>query len=278
MSSDHVSVAVHDLGGAGRPLLFSHATGFHGLCYLPIADRLADGFDCWGFDHRGHGSTPRGPDDSALWESYGDDALAVAERIAPDGGLIGFGHSMGATSLLMAADRRPGLFDLLVCFEPIVVPPDIEAERPRPLPIAEAARHRRESFESFGAAIENYASKPPMQAFDSDVLRLYVGHGFGAAPEGVRLKCSPAHEAATFEEGHVHGVWDRLPEVATPVVVLHGDDSMGPAVFAPRIGERLATGTVRRVEGSDHFGPFTDPGGMAELIRSLAAERGSAPA
>jgi hypothetical protein len=43
-SSDHVSVAVHDFGGSGPPLLLSHASGFHGYCYLPIADELTDRF------------------------------------------------------------------------------------------------------------------------------------------------------------------------------------------------------------------------------------------
>ena len=39
-SSDHVNLAVHEFGGDGPPLLLSHATGFHGYAYLPIADAL----------------------------------------------------------------------------------------------------------------------------------------------------------------------------------------------------------------------------------------------
>ena len=58
-----VLIAVHELGGqpdAGlRPLLVSHATGFHGRCYLPMAHELADRFHSIGFDYRGHGDTPR---------------------------------------------------------------------------------------------------------------------------------------------------------------------------------------------------------------------------
>ena len=40
----------------------------------------------------------------------------------PDGGLVGFGHSMGGAGLMMAAHRDPGLFDVIVAFEPIVFP------------------------------------------------------------------------------------------------------------------------------------------------------------
>jgi hypothetical protein len=43
-STTGVELAVHDLGGNGPLLLVSHATGFHGYCYLPIADRLSEEF------------------------------------------------------------------------------------------------------------------------------------------------------------------------------------------------------------------------------------------
>ncbi len=45
-----------------------------------------------------------------------------------NGGLTGFGHSMGGTALLMAAHREPELFDTIVVYEPIVFDPD--ADRP----------------------------------------------------------------------------------------------------------------------------------------------------
>ena len=126
MSSDHVSVAIHEFGGTGRPLLLSHATGFHGYCYLPIADHLGDRFTSYALDYRGHGSTPRPDDWQVDWHRYGDDALAAARAIAPNGGLVAFGHSMGGAGLLMAAHRDPDLFDLIVAFEPIVFPTDAD--------------------------------------------------------------------------------------------------------------------------------------------------------
>ncbi|MEM1335661.1 MAG: alpha/beta fold hydrolase [Actinomycetota bacterium] len=278
MSSDHVSVALHDLGGSGRRLLFSHATGFHGYCYLPIADRLAARFDSWAFDHRGHGSTPRDRTGGVDWEKYGDDALAVARSLTADRegsgrehGLVAFGHSMGGASLIMAAERDPDLFAAVIAFEPIVIPPLPETSAlDGPLPIAEAARRRRPSFESFDAALANYASKPPMSSFDPDVLRLYVGHGFGPAPEGVRLKCDPEHEALTFEGGHGHATFERLGQIDTPIAVLYGDDEMGPARFAPAVAAGLANGLDVHVEGVDHFAPYVVPDRMAELIVSLS--------
>jgi pimeloyl-ACP methyl ester carboxylesterase len=58
-SSDGLHVAVHDLGGDGPPLLLSHATGFNGPVFAPLAHALAGRFHCWAMDHRGHGSSER---------------------------------------------------------------------------------------------------------------------------------------------------------------------------------------------------------------------------
>ena len=270
-SSDHVNVAVHEFGGTGRPLLLSHATGFHGYCYLPIADRLSDGFSTYALDYRGHGDTARPDDWQVDWDRYGDDALAAARAVAPAGGLIGFGHSMGGAGLLMAAHRDPGLFDVIVAFEPIVFPPrDVDPHdgtENNGTILSRGARKRRASFESFDAAIANYSSKPPMMAFDPDVLRLYVGHGFRSAPEGIRLKCDPEHEARTFDMGGAHTTWAELPDIDTRVIIVSGRvDEFGPAAIAREIAEALPNATYVEHDEWNHFTPFIDPAAMATII------------
>lgn len=264
-SSDHVRVVVHEFGGSGRPLLISHATGFHAYCYLPIADELSDDYACYALDYRGFGDTARPEDWDVDWTRYGDDAEAAAKAVAPDGGLIGFGHSMGGAGLLMAAHRNPGLFDHIVAFEPIVFP-RVEDDARRSPPLAGGARKRRESFPSFQVAIENFGSKPPMQHFDPDVLRLYVAHGFRSAPEGVRLKCSPEHEARTYEGSHGSHMWEHLHEVETPVTVIGSGDGDPPATIAPLVAEQLPRATFVERTDLDHFGPFVEPSSLARMI------------
>jgi len=272
MSSDHVNVAVHDFGGSGRALLFSHATGFHAHCYLPIADRLDDRFHSYALDYRGHGDTPRPDDWQVDWERYGDDAVAAAELVAPNGGLIGFGHSMGGAALLMAAHRKPGLFDLIIAYEPIVFPQawDPGYDPDKPLPIAEGARRRRASFGSFEHALDNYSSKPPLSMLDPDCLRLYVGHGFRPAPEGVRIVCDPEHEARTFEQGAHHRTWDLLPDIHTRVVVFGSGDENGPALVAESVAQQLPNAAYIHQPDANHFQPLVDPADTATLITDLA--------
>jgi pimeloyl-ACP methyl ester carboxylesterase len=275
-SSDGVSVAIHDLAGApGRPVvLLSHATGFHGHAYLPIAKQLAPRSHSVALDYRGHGDTPLPAGWQADWTGYGDDALAaslaVAELPGADEGIVGLGHSMGGTGLLMAAARRPELFRLLVVFEPIVFPTDRVRDPDAPNVMADAARRRRAVFDSFDAAIANYASKPPMSAFDPDALDAYVRHGFRQDGDEVRLKCDPSTEAATFEHGGTHTTWDLLAGIDVPVVVVAGRvEEMRPSAIASAVADALPRGRFVLDETLDHFGPMTHPARLAALVADL---------
>jgi len=276
-STDGVRIAVHDLGGTASALLVSHATGFHGRCYLPLADELADDVHSIAFDYRGHGDTvrPEGPID---WQRYGDDALAMAMWLAErEGGPIdAFGHSMGGACLLMAAHRHPSLFRRIIAFEPIVFPPQgLEEATGDPadnLMVAGAMR-RRANFPSYAAAIENFAAKRPLNGFTPAALDAYVRYGFAlddpTEPDGpVHLKCAPETEAGTFATGHAHGTWAALPEIHTEVLVVAGRiEPMQPSRIAEAVAEQLPNGRYLQRDELDHFGPMTHPAEMAEIVR-----------
>lgn len=272
-STGGVEIAVHDLGGTGPPLLISHATGFHGHCYDPIAHALEDRFHSIAFDYRGHGDTDL-PDGPIEWARYGDDAEAmVVWLVAENGGrpIDAFGHSMGGACLLMAAHRRPGLFRRLVLFEPIVYPPQLDRPVRDPAiaesPMVAGARRRRATFLSFQAAIDNYASKPPLNGFTPEALRAYVLHGFTPDDEGVHLKCRPDTEAATFEQGAAHDTWDHLPDIDTEVLVVAGRvEEFQPSHIAAQVAERLPHGRYVQLDQLDHFGPMTRPLLIADLL------------
>ncbi|MCZ7528680.1 MAG: alpha/beta hydrolase [Acidimicrobiia bacterium] len=118
------AIVVHDWGGDGPPVLLSHATGFHGLVWAPVAERLvAAGRRVWSWDFRGHGDSepsPAGYD----WEGFADDALRVVTHLglAGEPSLLAAGHSKGAASLLRGEAREPGTYARLWCFEPIIFP------------------------------------------------------------------------------------------------------------------------------------------------------------
>jgi pimeloyl-ACP methyl ester carboxylesterase len=264
-SSDDVEVAAYDLGGDGPPLLFSHATGFHGHVWAPLAECLADRFHCYTFDTRGHGRSTR-PSTGFAWRGFAADALAAAdafELTTP----FAVGHSAGAAALLMAEEDRHGAFAALYCFEPIVLPvPDPPG--PQENPLSEGARRRRAVFPSRQDAYENYASKPPLDVLDERALRAYVEHGFEDRPDGtVTLRCRPEDEAEVYRMGFEHDAFARFREVRCPVMVACGEttDAIGPDTVAKQAAA-LPEGRSEILPGLGHFGPLEDPEAVAEHI------------
>lgn len=267
VSTRGVQLAVHELGGSGPTLLISHATGFHGRCYVPLAHCLADRFHCIAFDYRGHGDTAKPHGEHIDWRHYGEDAEAMARSLETP--VAAFGHSMGGASLLMAAHRDPSLFSHLVLYEPIVFPPQgIRPPGDGPSPMVEGAKRRRASFPSYEAAIANYASKPPFDSFTPESLEAYVRFGFSQDDIGhVHLKCRPETEARTFEMSGHHGTWDVLPDIRVPVLVVAGQTlPMQPSAISQAIAERLPNGTYLQLDELDHFGPMTHPAVTAQII------------
>jgi pimeloyl-ACP methyl ester carboxylesterase len=276
-SSDGVEVAVHELRGADDlpTLLISHATGFHAHCYVPIASELWDRFHSVGLDYRGHGATEVDRAWHADWTKFGDDALAVTRQVAAGGPVVGFGHSMGGSALLMAAHRAPELFDRLVLFEPIsheATTPAIASDEIRRLPIVQSALRRRRTFESFDAAYENFRAKPPLSTMVPEALRYYVDHGFRPTVDDrgepvVELRCDPELEAEIFVTGRTNGVWDLLPGIATPCILISGHvEQAQPSAQTAAIADRLPNGEYVLLDHQTHFGPFSHPQEIATLI------------
>lgn len=268
-STDGVTIAVHDLGGDGPPILLAHATGFHGRVWAPLARHLsaATGARCWAPDLRGHGDSEV-PDDHAFgWSGFADDVLAVVDALGLTD-VRAAGHSKGGAALLLAEQRRPGTFAALYCFEPVVFPPPTPAQVDLENPLAEGALRRRDAFASFDAAYDNFRAKPPFDTLDPEALRAYVDGGFREEPDGtVRLKCRPHHESQVYRMGNQHDAFAHLAEVACPVTVATGVElPFGPSAVAPLIAERLPHGTLESHHDLGHFGPLEDPARIAGCI------------
>ncbi len=275
-SVDGVTIAMHDFGGTGSPVLLSHATGFHAHCWEPVAHSLNSQHHVVGLDHRGYGDAETVDPATMTWDQYGLDALAAARHLYAQHNepIVGIGHSMGGASLLMAAHGEPHLFKALFVFEPIVFPPpDPDAgERPES-PLPAGARKRRSRFPTFEAAIENFAAKPPMAAFNAVAREAYVRHGFKPTADGdIELKCLPEHEARTYETGGSHGAWNSLPSITTPVWVLSGAIApFQPSTFAITVAERIPASTYVRWDEVGHFGPLEKPELISQYVATVIA-------
>ena len=271
-SSHGVELALHDLGGSGAPVLFAHATGFCGPIWGPVAEHLAD-HRCWALDFRCHGRSTRPADDDLSWLGTGDDVLAVVDALGLEGA-VGVGHSMGGAALLLAEQRRPGTFASLWLFEPIVIPAGSPLGDPESNPLSIGAARRRETFASMEAAYDNFASKPPMSAFDPRSLRAYVDGGFEELADGTaRLCCRAADESRFYLMGAHHGASEHLGDVTCPTIVVRGAPDPGPYDLAPAVASGVADGRLEELPQVTHFGPLEDPALIAASIRAAITTR-----
>ena len=271
-----LTLAVHEWGGKGTPVLLAHPTGFHGVVWQPVAERLVSaGRRVWSFDFRGHGDSDPSPDGEYSWDGFADDAGAVLDHLELRGepSLLVAGHSKGAASLLTVAIRDPGALPRIWAFEPIVFPPEALAALDANNPMSAAARKRRAVWDTRAEAIASYGARPPLRSLHPDALAAYVDYGMRDRADGtVELKCRPQDEANIYMMGVANGIFGRLGEIRPPVVVGCGGDSrsISPELGA-RIVDEIPNASLEVWDGRGHFGPIEDPDHAVESILSFAA-------
>ena len=272
--TDGVGLVRYDWGGDGTPVVLAHTTGFHGLIWGPVAERLvAAGCHVWSFDFRGHGDSDPSPDGYA-WERFADDLLGVLDGLglAGDPTLLGVGHSKGAAALLLAELAAPGTIRRAWCYEPVVVPGEPSANPDNPL--TRSARRRRAEWDSPDEARRSWGARPPLDALDPACLDAYVDGGLRRRADGHwELKCAPDAEAATYAHAAAHRLWPDRGALHTQVRIVCGERS---DAVTPALGARLAAGipnaTLEVLAGLGHFGPLEDPDAAAASILAFDDE------
>lgn len=263
---DGSQVAALAMPGEGE-LLFVHATGFCKETWLPTL-RALPGRGALAIDQRGHGdsSVPEPPFD---WWDLGRDVLTVLDDVAwarP----VGVGHSAGGAALVLAELLRPGTFRSLLLIEPVIFPPPFM--RIEDFAMTRTALKRRSAFPSKDAALESFRGRGPFAHWTAEALQAYVEFGFRDVGGAWTLKCAPEVEAEFYRTATAHGAWDRLEEVACPVVVAGGDESDShPEEFLERQATRFPRARVATVPGATHFVPMERPEAVAELVGQAPA-------
>ena len=268
-STNGVTVALHDLGGDGDPLIICHATGFHGRAYASFAQYLTGSYHVWAVDFRGHGASTPPDDEDFDWRGMADDLLAAIDAIG-GGPVYALGHSLGGATVVRAAAGRPGCVRAAYLYEPIVMP--VNWVRTGENRMVDAARRRREVFPTRADALWRYASKTPLGVLRADCLAAYVEHAFVDVPEGVRLACRAEYEARTFEgSGSVTTVLAAPLEIPVAVGVGGAPDPGSTAFLAGDLVAALRQGTLQVYPNLGHFGPLQDPVTIAADVRSFFA-------
>lgn len=271
-----IEIALLDFGGVGPPALLHHATGFCAALWAPVAEALRPHFRVFAMDARGHGdsSKPARPEGYA-WSHFGRDALHVARRIAREHGplALGLGHSLGGTALTLAAIEQPGLFERLVLVDPIVMPSDpaLRAFLSRGNSLADAARRRRQVWDSRSQARARWAGKQVFAEWQPRVLDLYVAEGLRDRADGrVELKCPAEVEAAVFEASTGVEVMALAHRLETPTCILWARRGNFPLEHFEELAARMQEGRVREADVG-HLAPMEAPGLVVAEVTAFSA-------
>lgn len=278
-----IDLAVHQWAsdGSGVPLVFAHATGFHGRVWDAIIEAFP-AHPVYAIDLRGHGLSRAGP--ITDWRILARD---VADFLAQSGlqGAVGIGHSMGAHTLLqVAADNADG-FSRLVLFDPVILAPEFYGDG-QPLYTADnphPAIRRKRDFASAEAMIERFATRDPYDLFAPRVFEDYCRYGLVPAASGaeevggMELACAPEVEASVYASSRSNGaILEAATRVDIPVLVVRAQhttlNDFKSSPTWPELANVLPKGTDLYRPDMTHFHPFQDPADAARIIREFMGE------
>ncbi len=260
----------------GLPTLhWAHATGFHGRLYRPLLDELAGDCNVLAWDMRGHGASAGAADMATFrgWETYYQDLTAWLEHL--DAPVWLAGHSIGATTSIMAAARRPDKVLGLILAEPVIMDrwqgwqlwlAKLLGQSQR-FSLAAGAARRRRKFDSRAAALENFRGRGGFRTWPEAWLEAYVEHGLVDSGDHVRLACTPEWESTTFAHTE-HNPWPGIRRVRCPVIALAAECA---STFSPgarrRLRALLPSAEVNVPAGTTHFLPMERADAVLDTVR-----------
>jgi len=257
---------------AHPPLLFAHATGFHGRLWDAVI-RLLPGRRALAVELRGHGRSGK-PEPPYRWRAFGAD-LAALVRAFDLRGAVGIGHSSGGHAVTLAAALAPDAFRSLLLIDPTIFPPERYTQSKFD---ASFTLRRKNHWHSAEEMFERFHDRPPFAGWKPEILRDYCR--FGLLPEGDRfvLACPPAVEASIYAESTSpeSDVYSEIASVTMPVTVMRAGMVRRPDVFdlsasptAPDLASKFRRGRDVLLPGQSHFIPMELPERVAQEIASL---------
>lgn len=277
-------IPFHDFGGTGEVLYFFHANGFPPFSYTPLVQTMLPQYHVISMLARPMwpGSEPKLLKD---WQLLRDDLIRfLGER--QESGVIGVGHSMGGTTMLMAALRNPALFRAIVLLDPVLFSPwvcwwwgwqkrlGLAGRRP----YARAALRRRRQFKNLEVMYQSYRQKPVFGKIADAGLKAYVEAISRPGEQGQRDLLYPPEWEAQIYTTAPHTLWKYVKTLKVPLLVVWGENSnVFEAGSARAIRQRLPLGIYHGIPGATHLVPLEKPLEVGQMILQFLASCPPAP-
>lgn len=249
----------YETSGEGEPLLLIMGFGMPGAAWIPMIP-LMPGFKCIYFDNRGTGDSdkPQGP-------------YTVADMAEDAGNLLSaldiprakiYGVSMGGMIAQELAIRRPE--NVIKVVLGCTTPGAPHGKAPEPEVVAKLADGLK------------LMTSDPDKAFDMIMPILYPVE-FVAAHPGLKAlmvmgaKMAPPTPSETIDRLLAglpqFDVYDRLPQIKCPVLIVHGDsDMLVPSANAAIIKNQISQAEIFMIPNAGHGYQAADPEGIHQKI------------
>lgn len=259
-------MSVLDFGDPKRPvdLIFCHANGFNAATYRSILAPLASSLRILAPDLRGHGATtlPLATERKG-WQDHRDDLTALLDTIEGPP-LVLAGHSLGATTAMLAAAQRPDKVSRIVAFDPVIwgrwastaLQLPLLNRLPAHIPLVKATLKRRARFDSREQALVAYRNRGAFKGWSDIMLVDYLGAGLVEDGDGFVLTCPPAWEASNYS-AQSHDPWTAMRTFGRPIRILKAETHSTCAVQSNPRG--LPQVSVETIAGGAHMFPMLRP-------------------
>lgn len=195
-----------------------------------------------------------------------DDTTAIVHAAGASAALGGrgtyVGYSMGGRVALLAALARPDLVDRLVLIGATAgLADEDERDTRRSLDRERAERVERLGVDRF---VDEWLAAPMFAGLPADLELL--GHRRRNSAAGL------AHSLRTCGTGCQPSIWDRLGEIAAPVLVLAGAHDTKFVSIGERLAHALPSGSFVTVPNAGHAAHAEAPDATVDLVAQWLAD------
>lgn len=243
--------------GPTTRLTFVHGFTQTSRSWDPVVDDLSRDHECICLDAPGHGDSHDGA--RSLWQCADD----IAE--SSTGGVL-VGYSMGARMALHAVLARPYLFGGLILVSGTA---GIENEGERST--------RRDADNALADRIETIGVSDFIDEWLSNPMFAGLSPAMAMKPDRLRNDASGLADSLRHAgTGTQESLWDRLGELAIPVLIVTGTLDAKFSEIGRRMASMMNHSTLVSVEGAGHTVHLERTAEFVSLVRAWLVDYASA--
>lgn len=210
---------------------FYAANGYPVQVYEPLMKQLSEKFELESLHNRAQWPNIGQPKKHIRWQTYANDLIHFLET-RHNSPVIGIGHSMGATSTIFAAAKRPDLFSQIILIEPAAltqkmswllssIPLSLRKKYIQPGKSTLTRRNRWQNRSVLRSEVDKWKSLEGIhsRALDSFANYLVIDKG-----DDVGLAFPREWEAHNYF--HPSSIWTKLKKVSCPITVIRSEAGM----------------------------------------------------